>query len=92
MKLLLSLAAALLSLGLTQPARSITPADVVIVQCRVTGPSILTTAGAESLGIPKVGINKDCAEELERYFNNGFTIRSIVGGPNITYTLTVPFP
>ncbi len=95
MKLFCSLAAVLLSLGLTQPARSITPDSVVIVQCRVTALSIVrivTTAASESRNIRKVRIGQACAEELELYFNAGFTIRSILGGPTITYTLTVPFP
>ncbi|MFH0343223.1 MAG: hypothetical protein ACHBNF_14090 [Chromatiales bacterium] len=95
-RFILCLAAALLSLGLTQPARSITLDSVVILQCRVTGfgPSILATGASESRGIRKAGIGKDCADELELYLNDGFTIRSIlpgsIGGSTITYTLTVP--
>ncbi len=92
-RFILSLAAALLSLGLTQPARSITPDSVVIVQCVVTGPSIVTTAGSESRNVRKVRTRQKCAEELELFFIDGFTIKTILGGPTITYTLiplTVP--
>ena len=92
-RFILSLAAALLSLGLTQPAQSITPDSVVMVQCVVTGRSIVTTAASESRNIRKVRIGQKCAEELELFFIDGFTIRSILGGPTITYVLTpLTFP
>ena len=62
MKVLFALAAALLSLGLTQPTLSATlDSSVVIVQCSVTsnsvtGSSFDATAASASRGIRKVVI------------------------------------
>ncbi|MGH8474007.1 MAG: hypothetical protein ACREVJ_16515 [Gammaproteobacteria bacterium] len=101
MKVLFSLAAALLSLGLTQPTLSATPdSGVVIVQCSVTGNSVTgnsfdATAASASRGIRQVVLNNECADELELYLRLGFKIRSTLGdqgGLTVTYTLLGPRP
>ncbi|MBA3494186.1 MAG: hypothetical protein H0T87_08770 [Gammaproteobacteria bacterium] len=99
MKFSFALAAALLSLGLTQPTLSATlDSSVVIVQCSVTGNSVTgnsfdATAASASRGIRKVVMNNECADELELYLRLGFKIRSTLGDQNgltVTYTLLGP--
>lgn len=94
MKFLFSLAAALLSLGHTQPTLSAPPPDsVVILQCSAAGNSIFATAATESRGIRKVVINNECADELELYLKKLFVIKSAFvdqNGSTVTYTLIGP--
>jgi len=98
-RLILSLAAALSSLGLTQPALSAT--SVLILQCSVsvssgTGTTFETfepSAASEGENVRDVVFTNTCARELERYLRDGFKIKSTLGDRSasiITYTLIGP--
>lgn len=89
MKFLFALAAALLSLGLTQPTLSGPLDTVLILQCTVAGTAFEPTAASEGRNVRRVVFTNSCARELERYLRDGFNLRSILGdqsGSVVTYT------
>ncbi|MGH8490883.1 MAG: hypothetical protein ACREXS_18970 [Gammaproteobacteria bacterium] len=97
MKFLFSLTAALLSLGLAQPALSATLERtlerVLILQCSVAGTAFVATAGSDGRSVRNVDIGNSCARELEEYLEDGFTFKSTLGDQSasiVTYTLIGP--